>query len=413
MLKFFNFSKIFVLISALLLADYYIILPSLIVRAFSFALLFMIYIFFINPFFSKSSMSGSTKAVVFYGILFITYTLISDVIKNDPIESFKDWIVNILIILMLPIFEDNVSKFNTLSVYSRIVACSMLLAVFQIFGLGHNLNTLIPDIGIIKSNQMIDPATISGYRVSGANFSVIAFAENVAVLMMLLYFLLKKAKKLSFIIAIGISVFILFYTQTRAAIFSIIPAIFISEFFIEKISPNSIIKRILLGGIIYLALFLSTEMLETKFTYVFRDIETHDTHRFEINYYMVKAVWEESPIFGIPKRSAWDMFFKYAEMPQTMMDYLSRSSHDTPTHHNQLAYYFRYYGLTGIALLTFLYISIYKKIVRSRCDNMIKLFLLSVFIFDLLYSMGHNNKVAANEILWILLSSSDEKVTVS
>lgn len=404
MLKLFDFCKILVLISVLILAEYYIMLPSFTVRAFSFALLVVIYIAFVNPFFSVSPIADNTKSVMLWAMVFITYILISDFLKNNPFESFKDWIVNVPAILFLPIFEDKKSDMNILKPYLIIFGFSMLFALLQIFGLGHNLGTLIPNIGPVSSTAMIDSATVSGYRVSGAIYSVIGFAEDMAILIIMLYFFFYKRRKIVFLIALSFSILILFSTQTRAAIFGIIPAILVSHFFIEKMSFKKMFQYTVLIGAILFSLFAVKEAITEKFTYVFQDKEFNLTeeHRFTANYYMIKGVLEESPLFGISKEAAWEIFIKHADIPGYVINSLMATS-ATPTHHNQFGYYFRYYGIVGIILLAILYLNIFRKIMQARSE-LIRMCLVGIFVFDLIYSMGHNNKLVSNPILWILLS---------
>ena len=124
---------------------------------------------------------------------------------------------------------------------------------------------------------------------------------------------------------------------------------------------------------IYIIIFFSTELNE-YLPYVFKDIDHGDTHRYFTNIYISKGVLLESPFTGIAPNVAWDIFEKYADI-----NYHTGDEGTTPTHHNQIFYYLRYYGLIGVAFLFFLYFKIFKSIKESS-DKNIAYIIGSIFI---------------------------------
>ena len=108
----------------------------------------------------------------------------------------------------------------------------------------------------------------------------------------------------------------------------------------------------------------------------------------------------ESPFTGIAPEVAWDLFDKYKSNSYDPYTFEFRET--TPTHHNQIFYYLRYYGLIGLFLFSLLYYQIYK-LIKTNKEQIIKLIIGSIILLDLFFSLTHNNKIFS-AILWIYLS---------
>jgi len=408
-----NIAKTFVIACVLLFPSYYIISPHYRITVFSIALLVFVYLFFNKHILLTKSIrlpiSKDTKHVIVVAVIFLLYMIISDILKMESLELLNDFLVNIFIIAVLPIFEDNDGKYNLLKVYILIFSFSMFFAIIQIFGLRENMGSLFHGIGIIKSDQMIQMESTGGIRISGAEFSVIGFAEHLAMLIILSYFMFIERKSVFLLIMIGISIIALFFTQVRAAIYSIGPAIIISQFVFGKKKVKESCKISMMILCIMIGFLLLETTIKANFPYFSRKFVSSDTHRFKVNYYISKGIWSESPIFGISRGEGWGMLSKYAPKLGKGRFSRYREYNATPTHHNQIGYYFRYYGLVGICLLIMLYITIFKKIMHSS-SAINKMLLFSIFVFDFQYSMAHNNKVINNVILWIILSLASERI---
>jgi len=119
-----------------------------------------------------------------------------------------------------------------------------------------------------------------------------------------------------------------------------------------------------LGSSIASLAYLSLGFILTKMTYIGRSIMEHDTHRFVTNWIMTIGVLKESPLFGISPERAWDIYLQYGGERNYYL--YTHHTQTVPTHHNQLGFYLRYYGLIGVFLLCWLYVLIFKKIMRAN-----------------------------------------------
>jgi len=394
-------AKIFVIASVFIFADYYLIKPAFSLRIISIAILVVIFLadkLVILK--ERIYISEDTKKVLIVSFFFLFYIYISDSIKNDFIEATNQFLPGVLLPLILIIFEYRLNSSNLYKILYGVFSISFVWAISQIVGFGENLNTIFQGIGILQSHQIIDPATQAGSRVSGAIFSVIGFANYLGIFIIITYFKFLESKKKILIPAMLIMAIVLFFTQTRAALYGIVPSIAVIQCFHSRKKIKEILRIIAVMLLIMCTLWLFNNTIEKKFSRITTISQPDVLLRFQVNYYLMKGVWKEAPLFGIPKESAWELLYESAAIS---IQYLGDTSARTPTHHNQIGYYFRYYGLIGLILLLALYFMIFRKIAHTSFFYT-KMMLMSIFLFDFQYSMSHNTKLISNILLWILLA---------
>lgn len=396
-------AKSFLLAAIVLLGDYYFFHPSLRVLAVALALLFVVFILFEKPILLRrtvqSSTNKETKRVVWVAVIFLTYMVVLDVFRHaQQSEYLTNYLTGLLIVACLPIYEDRRTPFETYRHFRLYMMFSLGFAVLQFAGMAQNLGTLLPNLGIVQSDNFINEATVKGMRVAGATSNVIGFAEQVAILAVASYCSFMHRRSPRQVMALFFSLVVLLATQARAAILGIIPSIVVANIMLGRNKVWDLVRVFALAGVVGLVFYLAQDLITSRFTYFSREVTTGDTYRFWVNLYMAEGVLKESPWFGISRDAAWDFYMRYGDL-----SLYGFTEHATPTHHNQLAFYLRYYGLVGLGLLLSLYAMIFRKILRSPLV-WIRIFLASIFVMDFVYSMAHNNKVISSPLLWILLS---------
>lgn len=387
------------LAALVLLTDYYVAHPSLRVTTLLLILLALASMLISNP---LKRIKEGTVAVLLAATAFLSYMFLVDWFRSgELLDPLIKYISGILIILTLPIFENRQDGFRVFRHLRLYLYVSILFALVQFSGHAVNLATLAPSLSFIQADELIPYISEQyyGVRTTGATSNTIAFAEQLLILLFYHYATFFRTHSPAAVIQFAFAFLVLLTTQTRAAIFGLIPAIVLARIMTARHHLQEFVRLLPFLTAIGLTYFAVTGILSGQLGYLAKEIDMGDTHRFWTNYYMAIGVLNESPIFGIAPSQAWDIYFRYADFAF----YGFNPEVDTPTHHNQLGFYMRYYGLAGIAMLTWLYIVIFRKIFRSR-SIWIQIVLASLFIVDFIYSMGHNNKLVASPLLWILLS---------
>jgi len=396
-------SKIILLFAIFILPDYYILDPSY--RFLTICLVLVHFSYVIDNLFIKKHkvlIHKDTWNILIMSLLFLLYIYISDVIKNDPVEAAKFFYPTLLIPLLLITFESRKSTFNLHKYYILIFGITIFFAIMQIFGFTYTLSALIPNLGFLqaddKSYLILIPGT--GLRVVGATFNLIGFAEYLCILIIILYFRFIKRRTVPLLVAIIILIVVLFFTQTRSALYGLVPSIALVHFIYAHKDFNRILKMAILVIIMLSIMMLFFTVIEMFFYRLTTPFDASALERFQTNYYAMLGVLDKAPIFGIPREMAWEIISeKAAEIGLVFGDRIRI----TTTHHFQILFYFRYYGFIGVALLVLLYYMIFRKIIHLP-HKYSKMMILSIFIFDLQYSVGHNNKLISNIILWVILA---------
>ena len=342
-------------------------------------------------------------------LIFILYIFIVHIFRGEVFFAFKNIILQLGIICSLLLFNYFYyeKKYDFLKYLYFFLLAHFIFVILQINNVSIVLSDLIPSNFLISSNINID--NFSNYkRVSGTIFSEIILAKQCIFFLVVFIAYSLKDPNLSFNIKnlffIMITIFILFATQVRSAIFSFIPIISMCYLYYgdHKINGKFTFLIIFFSLVIFLFSFF-IDFFVQNFPYVFKTMNLSDTHRFYTSWSVAKGTLLESPLFGISKELGWDIFDQYRDINYNPYVYINPSEMDnSPTNHNQLLYYIRNYGLIGLALWINLYFRIFKAIKLTKV-NYIRFIVGSIFVLDLFFSMAHNNKIFT-PLLWIILS---------
>jgi len=403
-----NIFKTFILATNILLLDYYFIAENIRLTTLSVFLLILFYalenaVIRRRATFTFDQNTGKILKVAFF---FIGYIFFIDLYRGaDIFKSMVFVISSAMVIILLPIFEDRRTPYNILRWFNFLMFITMAFGLMQ-FITGNNniiLSNIINGLGIIGVDQSVDLELSSKnyFRTNGATSNTISFAIQISIYFIVNYAIFMKWNNLKILFNLIASSFVLLTTQARAAIFGLAPVIIATQVFFARGHSYSRKISSILGWALFIGIgywFLS-EFILNKFTYITRNIIEHDEHRFAANWYMSIGVLKESPLFGISPDRAWDVYLQYGDL--SLYGYNPNIA--TPTHHNQLGFYLRYYGLIGVGLWCWLYVLIFRKIMQAK-SFWIGVAIGSIFIFDLVFSMAHNNKLISSPLLWIFLS---------
>lgn len=255
-------------------------------------------------------------------------------------------------------------------------------------------------LGIIGFDPISGLDTENG-RVNGATSSLFVLTQVLSVHLALLIFTPKMFTKHLFLLSVVCVLASLVFAQNRSLILAIAPA-FLMTVWSMKVAFSSTMVRFfgaLLIGTLGVGILISSGVFAESLPYLNKTIDIGDLHRFTTNYYMTVGVADLSPFFGISRESAWGVYNAYAPSNLYVMNYEGMA---TPTHHNQLGYYFRYYGLLGVAAVLVLYFQALRTLLVTRGSPLAAAGLF-ILITDLIVSMAHNNKLATSPLIWVVL----------
>ena len=382
--------------------DLYFFIPMLTLANLS--LLIVLFYFLINreKIFFFLNQNNFDFSLLKYSFLFVLYIFCINLTNNSDIWFIiKSIIIQSSIILCLPtvLYLSSKKKFDLINTYYIIFFIHFIFVLLQVFGTDITLKDLIPSNPIIGVQEIYSgPKEI--IRASGAISNPITLAHQSIFFLCFTFFIFQKQKNLKNFFLLLMAFSILISTQARGAIFSLVPILILTYLVFIKFEIIKLFLLIflILSGVIVFKNY--SFLIAEYFPYAFKNISLADTHRFWTNYYISIGVLNESPLTGIAPEKAWDLFDKYTSNSYDPYTFEFRET--TPTHHNQIFYYLRYYGLIGLFLFTLLYYKIYK-LIKSNKQETIKLIIGSIILLDLFFSLTHNNKIFS-AIIWIYLS---------
>lgn len=400
----FNSLKMLVLSSLVLLTDYIFLFDNLRVTTLFCCLLVLYYFVVVNPVAIKHCkhicLDDDTSAVVNIALLFIVYLLSVDLLRGrDIFESIVGSVSAIVMVALLPIFENRRGQFNVIRQFKWLMIVSMLFSLAQILGKDIILVNIFPGFGPLQPERVVEEFGNKYSRTMGATSNIIAFSSQLTIFVIISYTTWIRSRRPMAVIGVIVALFFLITTQTRAAILAIVPSIIITQSLLARLRLQEMVRVFLFIAVLAFGYWFLSDLVLSHMAYLDKEIDHGDTHRFWVNWYMSIGVINESPLFGIAREAAWDLYLKYGDL----RIYSYNPNISVPTHHNQLGYYLRYYGIVGAGLLCCLYALIFRKILRSK-SFFVGVALGSIFLVDLIYSMAHNNKLLGSPLLWILLS---------
>lgn len=394
--------KTFMIASLVLLTDFYVVHPSIRMPWIASVLLSAWYV--VNRILKPSASGVTDRAIRDACIVGISFGLYMALVDWGRGAGWYELTVRISSVLLMFVtllaFANGRRPFPVIVCFVAFAQVSFVFCFFQVMGIDKTLGDLVPHNGVIGTDRILEAMDAYG-RVSGASSNTIGFAVHMSILTLSGYFgwRLNPRSRSRAINNAVIGFFGLLASQTRAALLGLIPSIVVGQMFFAG-RPLRSIKRSLALILLCVTLYAGLgNLVLNHFPYLSKQIDSGDTHRLWVNYYMSVGVLRESPWIGIPPSEAWPMYLRHGD-PSI---YAYNPEQETPTHHNQVGFYLRYYGLIGVTFLALLYVQAFR-IIQTSGNPEMRVFLSSMIILDLAFSMVHNNKLMASPILWIFLS---------
>ena len=377
-----------------------------------FGVIFLFFVLISGKMFS-GNIRNSTVRLMNWALVLILFKFLIDISFHyeDPIASVNQLLKELLTVSMLIIFES--ARLKQQAIEKFIIAISSIPILFGIIQMKDKTFILpkllknIPGIGVYgESAYYIQHAN----RIIGTENIAIGFALLLGILCIIFFFnYLKEKKKVHLLPVIFICIILLVYTQTRSAIYGLVPSLFISYAVINKMKLSNIILYTVLILLFVLGFGQIKELLGKHSERSTKIVDVNTYQKVSSNVWGCYGVLIESPIIGLKKK---DVESAVKVGKKDLGQILSvkgdiKSSRFTVTHHNLYAYYIQYYGLLGFMLFCFIAVAIFRKIF-SKTDPYDKMKLFGIFIFFFLFVLLHNNRLLLYPLLWIMLALGDE-----
>jgi hypothetical protein len=396
-----RFAKTLVIAAVLLAPDYYVVAPEL--RVSYLAMLLAVLLFLGDVLLLHDRpvfLSKETLRVVMWAFALLFYVFVTDAARGNADAAIRNFLPGLMIPVLLIVFEYRSEEYPLRKVLQTVFFVSVLFGVLQVLGVVGNLTTLAPGFWILKSDQIVLEASLQGLRITGATTNTIGFALQLGFFIILAYSTFRDSpswKTGGWLALLGSLVM---FTQTRSLIYGLVPSVVLVSVLFSK----QRVKKVLLSLVVMLllvgALALGTSAIERAFPRLYDPFDLTVMQRIQTNVYAAVGVWSVSPIFGVPRDSVASVVFAGLSAGRLPIgDVLIVNT----TNHNQLGFYFRYYGLVGLAMLLILYWAAFRKVMVASSPG-VRLMLLSMLLFEAQYSMLHNNKLVNSPVTWILLS---------
>jgi len=344
---------------------------------------------------------------------------------NHDFEQTNILFKELFAILLLPAFEVTESSKHAIR---AILTCSIpaiLLGILQINNPYINLDNLIPNNSIFFTEKITASYLMAENRIVGTFNIAIGFALFTGILCIICwskYFMNENMPKRVFAsISFLMLSFLIIFTQTRSAIYGVIPSIILAYI----LSGENVLKKVAIASAISVLFLLMFGSIQT---FVLRQsersalkLDANTYYKITANIYGTYGALSENFFFGIKKsRSLQDSKEQYLKDYRRDLELIKKGKSElgnilkikdsfklAQTHHNLYAFYLRYYGTIGFFLLMIVLIKIYKKILAKK-NVTDRYMLFGVFIFILQYALLHNNKLLEFPLFWILLSYGEE-----
>ena len=305
--------------------------------------------------------------------------------------SLKNSIYYILLFFKLFLIYNGV--FSLFQILGTHITAGMLLSHFPLLGV-----TVEKFVGI----------STQGLRVTGAYSSNITLSCMLGVAAILFYFIWRNYKK-NLKWYFFATLLIMLVSQNRSVLFSVLPIIACIEiFYRRKISFKVVFSSIFVVSFFFIAFSLLKPVLEKSYPRLFLSVEDDNTivHRVQANVYGVVGTFYKSPWIGLPQeQSIIAMNEGYKRIGLFVGNYYI----DEVTQHNQIGYYYRYYGFIGLFLFLYLYYLFFRFSIVNNRVFFVRQLLVSVLLFYLSYTLFHNNKFIQDYYIWILLAINFNK----
>ena len=388
---------------------------------------FVIILYFLIVKFRQVKIIPSTAKLLLWALILIVYKLILDSTLhfNHNTEALTTFLKGSFVVLLLPVFEEMNKERNLIK---TIIICSIpaiILGVLQINNPNINLDNLLPANKIIYTPKITDSYLHAESRIVGTYDVAIGFALFLGIICIILwskFIMTKRSGRILFGIAMFFGIhFLIIFTQTRSAIYGVIPSILLAY----VVSGEKLVKKMVIASMIsILLLFVFGYLYCFVLDYSKRstlEVDANTYYKITANVYGTYGALSKNPLFGVSKsalrRDSPEQFridykrdmelIKEGERNLGNLFEFKNKYKLTQTYHNLYAFYLRHYGLVGFFLFVMMLIAIYKKI-KLKKDKTDRYMLLGIFCFTLQYALLHNTKILSLPIFWILLSIGKE-----
>jgi hypothetical protein len=373
------------------------------------------------------SLSRYTRSVVKWAFILVSFKLFLYLTLHfdNDLEPLFTYFKELFVILLLPAFEYVGFK----SIEKTILICAIpaiLLGLVQIVDPTVSLDTLLPANPLVFTERITEHYLQAERRISGTFNIAIGYALLLGMLCMVVGAQFMRPNKILKpfwgIVFLGLHSMVIF-TQTRSAIYGIIPAVILAYL----LSGERMLKRAFVTSIITvvcIVLFGSFTALVMQYSNrsaLKMDANTY--YKITANVYGVYGALADNPFFGIRKSaSLHDSREKYMRDQKRDLELLKKARKDLggdfldsgefnhpliQTHHNLYAYYLRYYGLIGFGFFSMMVLVIFRKVICKK-EIRHRFVLLSVFFFILQYALLHNTTILGTPLFWVLLANGEE-----
>lgn len=334
-------------------------------------------------------------------LLFFSYVFIVDIIRGGDFFTHLSYAgVPLLLIGVFLNYRDKPVVVNYLM--TLFILLNMFFQIMQFVGIKVSAISFISTFGFLEDMELNIEDRARGFRLSGLANNTIGLSCFAGLCLFYFYMLYNQTKNKFHLIITVCCLIVIILTNTRSVIYFAIPILFLSEFLIKKTIP---LKALFISLVFAVAFFYiqdlsgisaedSVVMGRTGFDYSVVD-------RVQANILGSYGVLQLSPFFGISQDNQLEAIrYGYSQLGFFYGDVFL----DHVTYHCLPLFYFRVYGIVGLSLFIWSYMSLFKY-AWSRTDEHQKQLLISGLIFFLVYNLSHNLKLNS-PYFWIFLSAN-------
>lgn len=340
---------------------------------------------------------------------FFLFLFLVNLIQNTSREAFSLLASAAPLPLLFVAFASRSNGSELVFYYAKLyVLYNLAFSLLQLFGFHVTAGQLLANVPFVYvDNNFTGNIGGQGLRVSGASYSTISFACHIGLIFILFYYTKSRPNLVSAVERAGYLFLLLslgLLSQTRSLLFMIPVVLFFVNLFYSSVNRSRKIFTTLIGGVVFLAtIYLSVPLIELFFPRLLLDMEQDGSvvHRIQANVYAVVGTLYMSFLTGVPFEDALEaMRIGYSKVGMFIGYYFI----DVVTHHNQPAFFFRYYGFIGLTLFFLVYWRLLQlgKLVGAR-ESDTKM-IVAMVGFQFLFSLSHNNKITTDYFLWIFLA---------
>lgn len=336
-----------------------------------------------------------------YGIIMSSVLLLIDLLNNSAIYSVKEYASRLLYILVIPVGLCLPTGFWWRVRIALVFGLIPIgLGIVQVFNPSVNIQTLTPRVPLLETTSAVDATeyvTRIG-RVVGSHDISIGFALLLGFLVILGFSAWRRGLGLRWLAPAVLAGLLTPYTGTRSLVFGLLPSMLLGAAIASRRKLLAVLGSLFaLTAVGLLALTLVPHLLPSGSRLA--TIKDNNTIvKLYSNVFTVEYVLEESPLIGIPRSDHEKaVLAKYR-------DYVLPISIEPiylVTNHNQFAYFLRFYGIIGLALIGVFVCASFRLVIRVP-DFWARFAVASMLVFSLQFSLLHNTFIYGAPLLWVI-----------